>query len=255
MSTKDIKSLDILVKTLASRVIKETLSPLQGKETEEDRQHVMAKELQSIRKAPRSKSSKDEDLEEAEDEEKKEEPSDDEGEAESAPEEKKSSEFVSKKIATGKEEPKKPKAVIPDPTEIKDVTFNQVVNMMNMMRSGKSAKDPDTKKKLDSYFKNLNPGEKQALFVLLSGLTQILAGGVEGDEAPDPGKVGIKIRPKPSDKDRPAKTPEKVMKTPGSPASVTKPAPAADENLPIIVGEAADRSNVLNRVRKLMVRS
>lgn len=252
MSHLDPKALDSLVKSIAAKVIKETLSPLQG-DAEEDRQHAMSQELQSLRKSPRKSQKSDEDLDEAEDEEKK---ADSDDDAES---EEKSSEFVSKKIATGKEEPKKPKAVIPDPSEIKDVTFAQVVNMMNMMRSGKSSKDPETKKKLNSYFKGLNAGERQALFVLLSGLTQILAGGVEGEEAPDPAQVGIRINPKPSDRDEPkdpAAREKSTAKTPGAPASVSKSIgkkPA--EDLPIVVGESADRTLILQRISRLRVKS
>jgi hypothetical protein len=251
MTQIDPKALDALVKSIASKVIKETLAPMQGAESEEDRQHAMSQELQSLKKSPRKAKRHDEELDEAEDEEAK----DDSDTGEEG--EKKSSEFVSKKIATGKEEPKKPKAVIPDPSEIKDVTFAQVVNMMNMMRSGKSAKDPETKNRLSSYFKGLNPGERQALFVLLSGLTQILAGGVEGDEAPDPAQVGISIKPKPSDRDSvPGPKSKSAAKTPGSPASVSKPfdkGPA--EALPIVVGEAADRSQILQRISRLRVKS
>lgn len=251
MSQLDPKVLDTLVKTIAAKVIRETLSPLQGG-TEEDRQHAMSQELQSLKKSPRKPKGADEDLDEADDEEKKD-------DSEEAEDEEKSSEFVSKKIATGKEEPKKPKAVVPDPTEIKDVTFAQVVNMMNMMRSGKSAKDPETKKKLGSYFKGLNSGEKQALFVLLSGITQILAGGVDGDEAPDPSQVGILIKAKPADRDTPTEPSTKAKvaaKTPGSPSSVSKPfGKSSTDPLPIVVGEAADRSQILQRISRLKVKT
>lgn len=246
MKEIDPKILDALVRGIASKVIKETLAPVQG-EAEEDRQDAMAAELQMLKRSPRGSKSQDEDLDEAEDDE-------DKGDQD----EEKSSELVSKKIATGKEEPKKPKAVIPDPAEIKDVTFAQVVNMMNMMRSGRSAKDPETKKKLGSYFKGLNPGERQALFVLLSGLTQILAAGVDGSEAPDPSQVGINIKPKPAAKDTPtsptrAKT---SAKTPGSPASISKTlGDEREEDLPIVVGEAADKSRVMRRVSMLRLKS
>ena len=110
---------------------------------------------------------------------------------------------------------------------------------MNMMRSGKSTKDPRTKNSLGDYFKGLNSGERQALFVLLSGLTQILAGGVEGEAAPDPAEVGIRIKAKAAERDQTA---------PG-PGAPTKPAPGkvgpskagSAEPVPIIVGEASNR--------------
>jgi hypothetical protein len=239
-------SIDELVKKITTQVIRETLAPL---EREQARQKEMENAVEELGKKEPVKGKTNEDLEEAEDEEnddeKKEPAPKAEPEKKSEPKEK----VVSSKIATGKEEPKDPKAVIPDPTEIKDVTFNQVVNMMNMMRSGKSSKDPETKQKLGDYFKGLNPGERQALFVLLSGLTQILAGGVAGDEAPDPSAVGIKINP------RREEAPTAPSSGVPSPASAKKAPPAKNAPTksmgpaPIVVGEAADRSDI----KKLLI--
>lgn len=239
-------SIDELVKKITTQVIRETLAPL---EREQARQAAMAYAVEELDQNDSSNGKKNEDLEEAEDEEnddeKKEPAPKAEPEKKSEPKEK----VVSSKIATGKEEPKDPKAVIPDPTEIKDVTFNQVVNMMNMMRSGKSSKDPETKQKLGDYFKGLNPGERQALFVLLSGLTQILAGGVAGDEAPDPSAVGIKINPR---REEAPTAPSSGVPSPDSAkkASPSKNAPTKSTGpAPIVVGEAADRSDI----KKLLI--
>jgi antitoxin component of RelBE/YafQ-DinJ toxin-antitoxin module len=239
-------SIDELVKKITTQVIRETLAPL---EREQARQAAMADAVKELDQNDSSNGKKNEDLEEAEDEEnddeKKEPAPKAEPEKKSEPKEK----VVSSKIATGKEEPKDPKAVIPDPTEIKDVTFNQVVNMMNMMRSGKSSKDPETKQKLGDYFKGLNPGERQALFVLLSGLTQILAGGVAGDEAPDPSAVGIKINPR---REEAPTAPSSGVPSPDSAkkASPSKNAPTKSTGpAPIVVGEAADRSDI----KKLLI--
>jgi len=240
-------SIDELVKKITSEVIKETLAPLEdSSEREEARQKRMSDELKALKQSDSKKT--DEDLDEADDEEKSDEKK---PTAEAKPEKKPDpkEKVVSSKIATGKEEPKDPKAVIPDPTEIKDVTFNQVVNMMNMMRSGKSSKDPETKQKLGDYFKGLNPGERQALFVLLSGLTQILAGGVAGDEAPDPSAVGIKINPR---REEAPTAPSSGVPSPDSAkkASPAKAAPTKSTGpAPIVVGEAADRSDI----KKLLI--
>lgn len=247
MSELDPKALGDLVRSITAKVIKETLSSAQDDDAERDRQEAMTQKLQMLQRAPRDKSqNKSEDLEEAED---------DSDDKQNPDDEKNASEFVSKKIATGKEQPKQAKAVVPNPSDIKDVTFDQVINMMNMMRSGKSAKDPNTKKNLSAYFKGLNPGERQALFVLLSGLTQIIAGGVGGTEAPDPSQVGIKINPKRAEKDTADVGLKKSIKTPGSPASVVSRPSEPKEDLPIVVGEAADRSLILRRIKKLRVSS
>ena len=231
----DPKQLSGLIDRVARAAIRETLSPIL--EDEREKQKELAKDLKGL-KAPKKKEAKetDEDLEEAEDEDK----GDDEksaSEAEPAPAEK--PKVVSKKLATGKPEPEAPEAVIPDPSDIKDVTFDQVITLMNMMRSGKSAKDPRTKDSLGNYFKGLNSGERQALFVLLSGLAQILAGGVEGEKAPDPAAVGIRIKAKAADRDQTAPSPN----TPPAPSS-SKPGTSkikSGEPVPIVVGEASNR--------------
>lgn len=219
-------NLDELVRTLGRQAVREVLGPL--REDERAEQERLKGELDSL-KPKKPAAGKGKGLEEAEDDEAEgKEPGD-------------KPRVVSKKLATGKAEPEAPKAVIPDPTDIKDVTFDQVITLMNMMRSGRSSKDPGTKRSLQDYYKGLNPGEKQALFVLLSGLTQIIAGGVEGDEAPDPAEVGIKIKPRRAEREAPS-----AKGVPRDPA-IAKPsrgdlAVASAEPVPIVVGEAADRT-------------
>lgn len=232
----DAKALNGLIEGLARQVIRETLNPL--REDEKARQKELEKELKGLRatKKKDSKKSTDEDLEEAEDEE-----TGDKGSSETSEPADEKPKVVSKKLATGKAEPEAPEAVIPDPADIDDVTFDQVVTLMNMMRSGKSARDPRTKGSLKDYFKGLNAGEKQALFVLLSGLAQILAGGVEGNAAPDPAEVGIKIKAKASERDALAPGPGSPIKktAPGKPAQAR---PGSTEPVPIVIGEASNRA-------------
>ena len=231
------KELSSLIDRVARAAIRETLSPIL--EDEREKQKELAKDLKGL-KAPKKKEAKetDEDLEEAESEEK-------DADKESAPEAEdvaaEKPKVVSKKLATGKSEPEAPEAVIPNPSDIKDVTFEQVITLMNMMRSGKSAKDPRTKDSLGDYFKGLNSGERQALFVLLSGLAQILAGGVEGENAPDPAAVGIRIKAKAAERDQTA--PRQGAPVKSAPVT-TKPGVSkigSGEPVPIVVGEASNR--------------
>lgn len=226
--------LDALVRSLGRSAIREVLGPLREDEREEQKR--LEAELKGLKpKKAKPGEGKDE-LEEAEDDEDS--AGDDSSEAESGSKPK----VVSKKMATGKPEPEAPKAVIPDPSEVKDVTFDQVITLMNMMRSGRSSKEPRTKQRLQDYFKGLNSGERQALFVLLSGLTQIIAGGVEGKAAPDPAEVGITIRPRRADTD--TRAPNKGVTRDPALAKPTK-ADAAAGPVPIVVGETADRSREL----------
>jgi hypothetical protein len=245
------RSLDELIRSATAQALNETLGSLV-----KDERRAQQDMANRINGTGATTTLGETDLEEAEDEEADKsdqgkvaavKPAGAKGEKSGEPEKKN---VVSKKIATGKEEPK-PEAIIPDPTEIKDVTFDQMINMMNMMRSGKSTKNPDTKQSLKDYFKGLNVGERQAMFVLLSGLTQILAGGVEGKDAPDPSQVGIEINPRkdvgkgPGSQRSPAQT---------SPASqIKRPGQVPDKDLPIVVGEAADKASklqILARIRR-----
>lgn len=91
----------------------------------------------------------------------------------------------------------KPKPVKADQVakELVDVTLEKVVDKLNMMRSGKSANDGETKKNLEQYFKSLNMGERQSLYVFLDALNQIMTGGVEGKTAPEPEEQGIDTDP------------------------------------------------------------
>lgn len=245
MRRLDSRSLDELVRSITAQAISETLGPIRDerrlrREGEADLQAAKARQLQGVEEVDSPG-----DLEEVDEDEASTDKASKPAAKPTAPEEK-GQKTVSKKIATGKEEPK-PEALIPDARDIKDVTFDQVINMVNMMRSGRSTKNPDTKQSLKDYFKGLNAGERQALFVLLSGITQILAGGVEGTEAPDPSEVGIRINPKaPTDKVRPDSRPER----PAAPAKVPGTQGAQDKDLPIVVGEAADRT----RERRILAR-
>lgn len=248
------RALDELIRAATEQAINETLGPLKDKSVpEEEIQRVMAKRLENPRLSQPNNFSET-DLEEAEDDEteisKENKPKDSnadrvKSDKQANPEKKN---IVSKKIATGKEEPK-PEAIIPDPSEIKDVTFDQMINMMNMMRSGKSTKNPDTKQSLKDYFKGLNVGERQAMFVLLSGLTQILAGGVEGKEAPDPSQVGIEINPRKDTGRGPGS--QKPSAQASSTPAIKRPGQAPDKDLPIVVGESADRKSKLQILAKI----
>ena len=84
----------------------------------------------------------------------------------------------------------------PDP-EIEElkVDLSQVVLNLNTIRSGKSLRNKEIHQELSEYFDNLAQAEKIALIKFLEGLSQIIAGGIEGiravepDDEPDPVKI------------------------------------------------------------------
>ena len=226
MDPQDLKR---LVAELTAEAVAETLGPL--REDERRRQQAQA-EAEASRTAPLAEA---DDEAEAEAGDKAQVEAEDKGEAEG--EKKKKPTVVSKKLATGKEEPK-PKARIPSGTDVKEASYDQIVTLLNLMRSGRSTKDPAIRAQMQDYYKGLSSGERQAMFVLLSGLTQILAGGVEGDEAPDPSDAGIDIEPTRAERDREARGPK-----------VRSGRPAGEEgDTPIKVGEVADRSALRRRL-------
>ena len=225
----DLKALDEIIKSATDSALHEVLSPIL--EDEKKKQRDMSKRLKELE----AEDDKEEGLEEAEDE------GDEGGEEEDA---------VDTKIATGKDEPEEPKAVVPTADDVAKVEVGQIINMLNMLRSGKSTKDPEIKDKLKGYFDGLDAGEKQALFILLSGLSQILAGGVDGEEAPDPSTVGIKISARRATQDISDKEKRAAKKTAAKPQGTEKAKPGSEE-LPIVVGEVADKRLLKRRLRLL----
>ena len=225
----NLKALDEIIKSATSSALQEVLSPIL--EDEKKKQKDMSKRLKELE----SEKEIDE-LEEGEDDD----TSDDDA----------TDDAVDTKIATGKDEPEEPKAVVPSADDVAKVDIGQIINMLNMLRSGKSTKDPEIKGKLKQYFDGLEAGERQALFILLSGLSQILAGGVDGDEAPDPSTVGIKISPRRATQDMSDKEKQVAKKSVAAPQGAERAKPGSEE-LPIVVGEVADRRLLKRKLRLL----
>lgn len=70
-----------------------------------------------------------------------------------------------------------------DPAEIKQPNFKDIAKYIDLMRGGKSIKDPDVKKNLTDYIERLKPEEKQHVIVYLNSLAQVMAGVKTGLEA------------------------------------------------------------------------
>ena len=181
----------------------------------------------------------------------------DEAEDEDAEEDKEKKQASAVAAATGKKEEEEETpadAVIPSEDDIANADVEQIVNMLNMMRSGKSTKDKEVQKGLSEYFDGLDAGEKQALYIMLSGLTQILTADVDGDEAPDPTSVGIKIQAKKKERDAEVSKPAQkaaAATTSDKTSAKQKPSAQGSGDLPIVVGEVADKTQVRTRYRIL----
>ena len=70
--------------------------------------------------------------------------------------------------------------------EVEPITVDDIVDKLNIVRSGRSTKDLDVKRELDEYINQFDEDEKTALIAFLQGLGQILTSGVDSEDADDP---------------------------------------------------------------------
>lgn len=70
--------------------------------------------------------------------------------------------------------------------EREPITIDDIVDKLNIVRSGRSTKDLDVKRELDEYINQFDEDEKTALIAFLQGLGQILTSGVDSEDADDP---------------------------------------------------------------------
>ena len=78
------------------------------------------------------------------------------------------------------------------PEELQEIEVDDFIEQLNQLRSGKSLKDEEVRKQISDYWEKLSSSEKKALFSYAQGLSQMVAGGVPGSEAPSPGSYKIR---------------------------------------------------------------
>lgn len=74
----------------------------------------------------------------------------------------------------------------PPEAPAKPITVDDIIERLNIVRSGRSTKDVDVKRELEEYIAQFTEDEKTALLAFLEGLGQILTSGVESSAAVDP---------------------------------------------------------------------
>ena len=110
----------------------------------------------------------------------------------------------------------------PKRSTIKSPTIGSIVDKLNVMRGGRSLKDPEVKESFAQYFEGLSTSERQTLLAFLTGIAQILAGTKEGTDAMEPSDIGVKTK--------------KTKDSTEEPKSTSRSKEGTAEN-PIIVGE------------------
>lgn len=81
-----------------------------------------------------------------------------------------------------------------------EISLDDVVEKLNVIRSGRSLKDEEVLSSMQKYLDDLDVAEKTALFSFLKGISEVMTAGVEGDKAFEPSAkpAGVKMEKKPS---------------------------------------------------------
>ena len=79
-----------------------------------------------------------------------------------------------------------------------EISLENVVEKLNVIRSGRSLKDEEVLSAMQKYLDELDVAEKTALFSFLKGISEVMTAGVEGDKAFEPSEAKVKMEKKPS---------------------------------------------------------
>ena len=150
-------------------------------------------------------------------------------------------------VAAPEEKPEKQqRQVRPTPLtlELGEVTTDGLISTLNMIRGGRSFKEPDIGSELQKYIeKQLSDSERLALATFLSALKDITS-GTPAEDAPDPGDENVSINA--TDKERRQNRDDDAQRHPSKPAlqpSYGQKAPRGleDTSPPISVGPRNSR--------------
>ena len=115
--------------------------------------------------------------------------------------------------------------------KIPEVTAGKLVKILNTMRSGKSLSDKQVRMDFQKYFNTLGGDDRVAFYTFLNAVNKIVTDeDAELEDLPAPEDMGVDIKTAPRKK--------KASK------------PSEDENAPIVVGEAANKSSVRKTFRR-----
>jgi hypothetical protein len=149
---------------------------------------------------------------------------------------------------------------LPDYKSGDEVTIDQVLTAINLVRAGSSTKDKKTKTEISDYFDRLDKEEKGVLLIFLKELAKIMTGAAEGDDAQDPSEPKAFfdiITTKDEEKEeKPSQDSEKSadagLKSKEQIQPDNQSRGEEDTTPPIRVNEAQDLTALRNKVRMLM---
>lgn len=124
------------------------------------------------------------------------------------------------------EKPETSKTVDSEKEKLKkgEIKTKDIVDKLNTIRSGKSFKDSAISSKLDEYVESLSKAEKVALLAFLKGLSQIVTGEIDAEQAVDPADPDPNVKMKKGAGDKQTKTIKpNVIKAPEKEKTEKKP--------------------------------
>ena len=127
--------------------------------------------------------------------------------------------------------------------KLPEVNAQTIADKINELRAGKSLKDKETMSALKSYFEKLNGPERIALFAFLSGLVKVL-GGSDNVKTPHSEPFSIDMAQDKSVQDGAS---EKELKH--QPKGTKAASSGKKSETPIVVGESANKQNILNVIK------
>lgn len=102
-----------------------------------------------------------------------------------------------------------------------DVELEDVIDKLNIIRSGKSLKDEEVLAAMKKYLDDLDEAEKTALLSFLKGISEVMTAGVEGDKAFDPGDSPAKVKMEKKPGFQKVSVKPNVIKKPSSPGKAS----------------------------------
>lgn len=218
----DYNTINNLIQRETLRVIRETLDSHLGDDSDERRRQK--NQAAVIQKRNLRAGDDAEDVDEAEEEVEEETEEETEETGVPSPEDAKPREDRT----GGKGTADSPKLATPTDAQIEKASPKSVIDKLNVLRGGRSLKDPEVKKSFTQYFNGLTHTERESLLVFLTGLAQVLAGVSSGGEAIDPGDVGLRVK-------------GDVESTPKARDQKVKREKEGTKDAPIVVGESQNK--------------
>lgn len=113
-----------------------------------------------------------------------------------------------------------------------EISLEDVVEKLNVIRSGRSLKDEEVLASMQKYLDDLETAEKTALFSFLKGISQVMTSGVEGDKAFEPNEKPAKVKMEKTPSQQKVSIKPNVIKKPSS-KSVEKKTSEEDTTPPL----------------------